>query len=111
MKRARRSVSLRALPVELKGPAGLYLFCGPTWLGQREITAAEQAADCMRKGVAAIALPTGIDPAQVTWPAVEHVAVFSHDGLDDAGLHALADALIQSGVSRVTVAGSEARKR
>lgn len=92
-------------------PAGLYVFCGPARVGGREATAAEQAADTLRRGVPAMALPDGLDPATVAWPVVPHVTVFAHDDLPDAALHALADALIQAGVSRVSVAGSERRKR
>lgn len=92
-------------------PTGLYVFCGPARVGDREATAAEQAADTLRRGVPALALPNGLDPASVAWPVVPHVAVFAHDDLPDDALHALADALIQAGVSRVTVAGSERRKR
>ncbi len=55
--------------------------------------------------------PSGADAAHVAWPAVPMVALFAHDELDDDALHALADALIQAGVHRVFVSGSETKRR
>lgn len=110
----RRGVRSNALAsaAEPTCPAGLYLFCGPGRVaGLDDATASEQAADTVRRGVPAMTLPSGVDPATVAWPAVPHVAVFAHDDLEDAAVHALADALIQSGVARVTFAGCERRKR
>lgn len=89
----------------------LYIFCGSDLKAGRVAPADELAADCMRRGCAAIAVPVGVDLATFRWPPVPKVAVFAYDELSDAQVHALADALVQAGCDEVSFAGSFVRKR
>ena len=89
----------------------MYLFCGPSEIGGREVSAGEQAMRALSRGCAVMVLPARADPCTIAWPAVPLVAVFAHAGLSDEELHDLVDALIQCGVDRVFVAGCGVSRR
>lgn len=89
----------------------LALFLGGGLKEGRHAQATELAADYMRYGCPSIAVPEGLDPATIRWPAVPRVAVFEYDALSDAEVRALADALVQAGCDEVFFAGSAERKR